>query len=96
MMYGIDLYDADYTRLDTKANQTGEELISITYNPAKTGRYYVKVYSPQNRFDPSKAYELKVVFDVAPTPAPTSTSTPTSTPTPTQTLTPTPTPTEIA
>ena len=95
MMYGIDLYDADYERVGTNSNQNGEELISITYTPTETGRYYVKVYSPQNRFDPSKAYELKVVFDVAPTPAPTSTSTPTNTPTPTQTLTPTTTPTVI-
>jgi hypothetical protein len=95
MMYGIDLYDTDYIRLDTKANQTGEKLISITHDPAETGRYYVKVYSPQNRFDPSKAYELKVVFDVAPTPVPTSTSTPTNTPTPTDTPTPSPTPTVL-
>ena len=95
MMYGVDLFDVDYIRLDTKANQAGEKLISITHDPAKTGRYYVKVYSPQSRFDPCQAYELKVVFDVAPTPVPTSTSTPTSTPTPTDTPTPSPTPTVI-
>ena len=95
MMYAVDLYNADCERLGTKANQAGEKLISITHDPAETGRYYVKVYSPQNRFDPSQAYELKVVFDVEPTPIPTSTSTPTSTPTPTDTPTPSPTPTVI-
>ena len=93
--YGFDLYDADYNRLVTKANLAGEETITITYDPAQTGRYYVKVYSIQNRFDPSKAYELRVVFDIEPTPTPSPTSTPTSTPTPTDTPTLSPTPTVI-
>jgi hypothetical protein len=95
MTYGFDLYDADYNRLATKANLAGEETITITYDPAQTGRYYVKVYSDQSRFDPSKAYELRVVFDIAPTPTPAPTSTLTSTPTPTHTPTLGPTPTVI-
>ena len=95
MIYGFELYDADYNRLVTKANLAGEETITITYDPAQTGRYYVKVYSIQNRFDPSKAYELRVVFDIAPTATPAPTSTPTNTPTPTDTPTPSPTPTVI-
>lgn len=93
--YGLDLYDADYNRLVSKANLAGEETITITHDPAQTGRYYVRVYSVQNRFDPSKAYELRVVFDIAPTPTPAPTSTPTSTPTPTDTATPSPTPTVV-
>ena len=95
MHYAIDLYDADYFRIGTKDNRAGEGAISITYDPTEKGRYYVKVYSPQNRFDPCQAYELRVAFDVAATPTPTSTSTPTSTPTPTETPTPSPTPTVI-
>jgi hypothetical protein len=95
MLYGIDLYDANYNRMDTKANQAGESTISFTHDPQDTGRYYVRVYSIQNRFDPSKAYELRVAFDVPPMPTPTSTLTPTSTPTPTETPTPSPTPTVI-
>jgi hypothetical protein len=101
MICGLELYDADYKRLDTKSNQTGEESITITYDPTdtydpdepETWRYYVKVYSIQNRFDASKAYELSVIFDKVPTPTPPPTSTPTSTPTPTDTPTPSPTPT---
>jgi hypothetical protein len=95
MFYAIDLYDADYDRKGTKANQNGENAISITHDPAEAGRYYVKVYSPENRFDPSKAYELRVTFDVAPTPTSTPTRTPTSTSTPTITPTPSTTPTVI-
>jgi len=96
--YGFDLYfydGADYNRLVMKANLAGEETIIITHDPAQTGRYYVKVYSIQNRFDPSKSYELRVVFDIEPTPTPSPTSTSTSTPTPTDTPTPSPTPTVI-
>jgi sulfatase modifying factor 1 len=95
MMYAVDLYDAESERLGTEANQAGEELISITHDPAETGRYYVKVYSPQSVFDPSKPYELRVVFDIEPTPTPVPTSTPTSTPTPTHTPMPSPTPTVV-
>ncbi|MGA9350735.1 MAG: pentapeptide repeat-containing protein [Anaerolineae bacterium] len=95
MLYGVDLYDADYSRMGTKANQAGESSISFTHDPAATGRYYVRVYSIQSRFDPSKAYELMVVFDKASTPTPPPTSTPTSTPTPTNTAIPSPTPTVI-
>jgi hypothetical protein len=93
--YGIDLYDVDNARLVSKANTAGEETITITHTPAQTGRYYVKVYSIQNRFDPSKTYQLSVVFDKEPTPTPPSTSTPTITPTPTDTPIPSPTPTVI-
>ncbi len=100
MTYGLDLYDADYNRLISKANLAGEETITITFDPPQTGRYYLKVYSIQNRFDPSRAYELRVVFDRAPTPTPSPTSTPTviqpTTGTPTSTPTPTPTPTSGA
>jgi len=98
MTYGLDLYfyDGDsYNRLVTEANLAGEETVIIIYDPAQTGRYYVKVYSVQNRFDPSKPYELRVVFDIEPTPTPSPTSTSTSTPTPTDTPTPSPTPTVI-
>jgi len=87
MLYGIDLYDADYNRVDTKANQNGENVISINHDPAEPGRYYVRVYSIQNRYDPSKAYELRVAFDVPPTPTSTPTRTPTSTPSPSPTPT---------
>ncbi|MBM4464021.1 MAG: hypothetical protein FJ014_00375 [Chloroflexi bacterium] len=93
--YALDLYDADYNRLVAMANQVGEGTIIVSHNPAQTGRYYVRVYSIQNRFDASKAYGLSVVFDRAPTPTPSPTSTPTSTPTPTITPTPSPTPTLI-
>ncbi len=95
MTYGLELYFYDgsnYNRLDTKANLAGEESITITYDSEQTGRYCVKVYCVQDHFDPSKAYELKVTFDVEPPPP---TSTPTSTPTPTETPTPSPTPTVI-
>ena len=95
MTYGIDLYDADYDRLVANANQIGEGTITITHDPAQTGKYYVKVYSIQNRFDPSKDYELRVIFDEVSTPTPPPTSTPTSTSTPTGTPTPSPTPTVI-
>ena len=93
--YGLELYFYDgsnYNRLETKANFAGEESITIVHNPAQTGRYCVKVYSVQDRFDASKAYGLRVVFDTEPPPP---TSTPTSTPTPTETPVPSPTPTVI-
>ena len=92
VIYGLDLYDSDYDRLDTTGNLAGEETVTITYYPAQTGRYYVKIYCIQGRFDASKAYELEAVFDIVP---PTPTSTPTNTPTPTDTPIPTPTPTVI-
>jgi hypothetical protein len=98
MTYGLELYfyDGDnYNRLVTKANLGGEESVTIIYDPAQTGKYCVKVYSDQIRYDPSKAYELRVVFDRVPTPTPLPTSTPTNTPTPTDTPTPSPTPTVI-
>ena len=93
--YGIVLYDADNDVLDSKGNLASEETITISYDPTEVGRYYVKVYSIQGRFDPSKAYELRVVFDEGPTPTPPPTSTPTSTPTPTETPIPSPTPTRV-
>jgi hypothetical protein len=95
MAYGIELYVYDgsnYNRLATNMNTGSSESVTITYDPAQTGKYCVKVYSDQNRYDCSKAYELKVTFDVAPPP---STSTPTVTPTPTETPIPSPTPTVI-
>lgn len=93
--YGIDLYDANQYRLVAKANAAGEETVTFTHTPDEKGRYYIRVYCIQNRFDPSKAYELKVTFDREPTPTPSPTSTPTVTPTPTETPTPSPTPTVI-
>jgi hypothetical protein len=93
--YGLDLYDADYDRLVAKATQGSAETITIVHEPTRTGKYYVKIYSIQNRYDPSKAYELRVVFDQVPTPTPLPTATPTGTPTPTVTPTPCPTPTVI-
>jgi hypothetical protein len=98
MTYGLDLYfynGDSYERLDAVANVGGEESVTIVCDPIQTGKHCVKVYSIQNRFDPSKAYELRVVFDREPTPTPFPPPTPTSTPTPTHTPTPSPTPTVI-
>jgi len=98
MTYGIELhfYDgSNYNPLDTEMNLGGEESVTIAYDPAQTGKYCVKVFSDQIRYDPSKAYELRVVFGTEVTPTPLPTPTPTSTPTPTDTPTPSPTPTVI-
>jgi hypothetical protein len=94
--FALYYYDGDdWNILRITGNTEGQGSIDITYNPESTGKYGVRVAGIPGYFDPSKAYELRVVFDRIPTPTPSPTSTPTSTPTPTHTPTPSPTPTLV-
>jgi hypothetical protein len=93
-LYFYDDDDDEWKKLRTEGNTEGQGSIDITYNPESTGKYGLKV-SDAGGYDPSKAYELRVIFNKEPTPTSPPTSTPTSTPTPTITSTPTPTPTPI-
>ena len=96
-LYFYDDDDDEWNILSTTGNREGEVSVTIVHDPEQTGtgKYSVKVAGIPGYFDPSKPYELRVVFDREVTPTPSPTSTPTSTSTPTQTPTPSPTPTPI-
>jgi hypothetical protein len=94
-LYFYDDDDGDWNILRITGNTEGEVSVTIVHDPEQAGKYGVRVAGIPGYFDPSKAYELRVVFDIAPTPTPVPTSTPTSTPTPTHTPTLSPTPTVI-
>ncbi len=94
-LYFYDDDDDDWNILRATGNTEGQVSVTIVYDPEQKGRYGVKVTGIPGYFDPSKPYELRVVFDIEPTPSPVPTSTPTSTPTPTRTPMPSPTPAVI-
>ena len=94
-LYFYDDDEDEWSVLSTAGNTEGQVSVTIIHDPEQTGKYGVKVAGITGYFDPSKDYELRVVFDREVTPTPLPTSTPTSTPTPTDTPTPSPTPTPI-
>ncbi len=81
-LYFYDDDDDVWDILGMTGNTQGEVSVTIVHDPEQTGKYGVKVAGIPGYFDPSKPYELRVVFDEAPTPTPSPTSTPTATPTP--------------